>query len=185
MNGPTMLENLQKLPGLTESTWSQFKVWRAEDKEWTAVWSSSGEGYVDNADMKLSNVALQLDLTVTEDQVDGTVASRSICEAMPLVEFVLLEGTANGRRAEVRVYDFIAGSRREFAVLELRRGGDGVMTVLATKDHLGLFPEEARLAKHFSTEENQLDAELREFCTQRSRRSSGVRKPQPLVRGLQ
>lgn len=145
MNGPTMLENLQKLPGTAKATWSQFMSWRGEDKAWTGIWSSSAEGYVDSADMNLSEVHLRLEITVTEGQLDGTIATKSICKAVPF-SFILLEGTTSGQRADVRVFDIIGGKRREFAHLDLRRDGS-VMVVAARTDYLSLFPKESRIAR--------------------------------------
>lgn len=164
MKGDDFLLKLERLPAAVDRTWGKYSSWRAEDQQWAGVWSSRAEGYVAGEDMKLSNVDMRLEITAQRGRIGGSVATRELCRALPMFDFVMIEGLANSDLVKVKVYDVIGGKRRDFGELVLRRDGV-VMTVSPISGMTGLFPNEARIALHPRSEAfNDDDGKRGEFC---------------------
>jgi hypothetical protein len=128
MNGPTLLQNIRKLPTEVEATRDQYvSLWRA-DAEWTGDWSTFPEGIVDMADQRLSEGGdLRISLQVRKGRLDGMIAIRKACEAIPF-DFLLLQGSVSGAAAKAEVWDIAGGHMTVLGHLTLVRQGK-VMTV--------------------------------------------------------
>lgn len=121
-DGPTMLSNAEKLPAAIVSVKEKFLGWYYEDEAWSGMWSASREG--DTEDLKLSDVDLRIDIDSKQGQIGGTIATKTICQALPVFDFLLVEGSISGsNKAEILVYDWVGGKRTKFARLTLRREG--------------------------------------------------------------
>jgi len=147
LNAPTVLQNVRKLPDEARETYSQYRSWVKEDTEWTGHWSSFPEGVVDMADMRLSNVDMQITIWASQGEIDGTIATKVICRSIPVLNFVLLRGHVNGDTATVTVWDIVEGQKTDFAELKLVREGD-VLTVTPLSGRKDWFPATARLGRH-------------------------------------
>ena len=90
IKGPALLQNGRVLPTEIHQTVSQFLSWTKDDASWTGHWSSFPEGVVDMADMQLSDVDMQITIWAKEGNIDGTIVTKSICESIPLFNYVLL-----------------------------------------------------------------------------------------------
>ncbi|MBB4591873.1 hypothetical protein [Xanthomonas cannabis] len=125
INGPTALQNSRALPSETIKTWSTFSAWLYEDEEWNGYWSASSEGYINSSEMDLSNSDLVLILSASNGALSGTVASKSICRAIPLFNYNLVDGgiSITGNTASITIYDYIGGRKVELESLRLRRDG--------------------------------------------------------------
>lgn len=146
IQGSTMLQNARVLPKELLETSNQFQSWVKEDEEWTGHWSSFPEGIVDMVDMELSNVDLEITILSKNGEINGTIATRKICESIPIVDFVLLRGKVDNNKAEVIVWDIVGGEKRDFASLTLIRD-DYVMTVIPKEGMTYWFPSQARIAR--------------------------------------
>ena len=155
LNGPTILQNLRKMPSEVEATRDQYLSWMKEDEEWTGSWSSFPEGIVNMEDMNLSNTRLKLSLTSKNGELGGEISSPAICRDMPHFDFLLLRGKVSGRTAEVIVWDVVGGKTVEFARLTLERI-DGVITVTPKSGKTSWFEDNARIGKHPDAENNFL-----------------------------
>ena len=99
------------------------------------------------ADMHLSNVDMQITIWASQGDIDGTIATKSICRSIPLVNYVLLRGEVSGNTANVTAWDIVGGHKIDFADLTLVRDGD-VITVTPTSGRTSWFPTTARLGRH-------------------------------------
>ncbi|MDD9177063.1 hypothetical protein ERW49_18930 [Aliivibrio finisterrensis] len=163
IQGPTMLQNARVLPKEIKKTSDQFHSWVKEDKEWTGHWSAFPEGTVDMADLNLSDVDLQITLRSTNGNIDGTIATKKICQDIPVFDFILLTGEVSGNIAKVVAWDIIGGHRKEFATLTLSREGY-VMTVIPNTGFTSWFPTTAKIARRpIDSDDPQPDAE---FCSE-------------------
>lgn len=147
LKSPTLLQNARILPSEVRQTASQFQSWIKEDVAWTGHWSSSPEGIVDIADMRLSNVDMQITIWASQGNIDGTIATKNICRSIPTLNYVLLRGEVSGNTAHVTAWDIVQGHKTDFAQLRLVRDGD-VITVTPSFGHKDWFPEIARLGRH-------------------------------------
>lgn len=163
VNSNTILTNLRTLPGEYGKTSDQFRSWWSEDAAWTGHWTNDPEGYVDGADMNLSNEKMAVDLVVKQGVVDGTISTVPICGATPFNDFFLIRGNVSGSKtATVVVWDIFQGHKADIAKLELRRDGV-VMTVVPKEGTIRLFPKSARLALD-SAKEDSAETARGEFC---------------------
>ncbi|WP_114996972.1 hypothetical protein [Xanthomonas campestris] len=147
LKGPTLLENARILPGEARQTASEFQSWAKEDAEWTGHWSSFPEGIVDIADMRLSNVDMQITIWASQGDIDGTIATKSICKSIPVLNYVLLRGKVSGNTAHVTAWDTVQGHKTDFAELKIVRDGN-VITVAPASGREDWFPATARLGRH-------------------------------------
>ena len=160
INGPEALRNSRILPLEASKTISQFRSWVKEDSDWTGRWTAHPEGFVDLADMQLSNVDLEIIIWATEGRIDGTIATKRLCKELPIFNYILLEGSVFGNSAKVTAWDIVGGHRVEFARLTLERDGY-LMTVTPTAGNKEWFPVSARIARDPSApeEKDKLDAD--------------------------
>lgn len=165
INGPQALHNSRVLPSEISKTISQFRSWLKEDSDWTGKWTAHPEGYADLEDMKLSNVDLEIVIWATEGQIGGTIATKRLCKALPMYNYIQLEGSVFGNSAKVTAWDIIGGRRVDFARLTLERDGH-IMTVTPTSGNTEWFPASARISRDPSAPEeiDKLDAD-HTFCS--------------------
>lgn len=163
-NGPEALRNSRILPSEFSKTISQFRSWVKEDSEWTGKWIAHPEGFADLADMQLSDVDLEIVIWATEGRIDGTIATKRLCNELPMFNYILLEGSVFGNSAKVVAWDLVGGHRVEFARLTLERDGY-LMAVTPTAGNKEWFPATARIARDPSApdEKDKLDAD-HTFC---------------------
>ena len=146
LNAPQMLQNARILPKEVGETTAQFRSWLNEDSEWTGNWSAHPEAYADLADMRLSDVDMQITIWASQGEIDGTIATREICKSIPVLNYVLLRGEVFGNTAHVIAWDIVQGHKQDFAELRLVRD-DNVITVTPTNGMKDWFPSIARLAR--------------------------------------
>jgi hypothetical protein len=146
LNVNPILTNVRQLPAEVRMTGDQFSSWYHQDSDWSGRWTSSPEGYVDAAAMRLSDEAVEIELAVENGLIDGTIATRQICDAIPF-DFLLLRGRVNATRttASVVVWDTFQGRNQDIAALTLKRDG-AVITVVPKAGAVGLFPAQSRIA---------------------------------------
>lgn len=147
LNGPALLLNARILPEEARQTANQFLSWAKEDDEWTGHWSSLPEGILDMADMRLSDVDMQITIWASQGHIDGTIATKGICRSLPFLNYVLLRGEVFGDTANVVAWDIIQGHKRVFAKLRLVRDGN-VVTITPVTGRNDWFPATARLGRH-------------------------------------
>jgi len=151
LNGPTLLQNIRKLPVEVEITRDQYLGWLKKDAEWAGDWSNFPEGHVDMADMRLSEgVDLKITLQSKNGELDGTITSGRMCSNLPVFDFLLLRGSVSGNTAAVEVWDIIGGHQRTFENLRLVREGN-VITVQPERGASSWFPADARIGRHPET----------------------------------
>src|SRR3546814_15367641 len=110
-----MLQNARIIPKEVRETATQYQSWVKEDSEWTGHWSASPEGLADIADMQLSTVDMQITIWASQGEIDGTIATKEICKAIPVFNYVLLRGEVFGNTATVTAWDIVLGHKTEFA----------------------------------------------------------------------
>ena len=161
LNGPTMLSNAEELPSAFLRMRDSLLGWYYDDASWSGRWSSNPQTYVNVEDMQLADVDLRLEIYSKNGQIDGTIATRKICAAIPLFNFVLISGSIKGNRAEIVAFDTIGGRNQDFAKLTLER--DGVILIVTPNEgEIGWFPSRARIARHSDSDQ---DKEFNEMCS--------------------
>lgn len=146
-NGPTLLSNAEKLPAEVERVSGRFLSWYYEDQAWEGLWSANPEGYVDTEDMKLSDVDVKLHLLAEHGQIGGEIATKSICRAIPMFDYLLLEGKVSGDTASITAFDFVGGERKNFFRFTAKR--DGVVITVSLKEGAqDWLPASARIGLH-------------------------------------
>ena len=181
LKGPTLLQNARVLPNEVQKTTNQFQSWAKEDDEWTGHWSSFPEGYVDMADMQLSDVDMQITIWASQGNIDGTIATKRICKSLPVLNYVLLRGEVSGNTARVVAWDIVQGHKTDFAELTLIRE-DTAITVTPTSGRKEWFPATARLGKHpdETGEETHIDSS---FCSDERKGFFDRLQPAPASEG--
>jgi len=153
LNGPTILQNVRKVPAEVLATFDQYLSWVKEDEHWEGDWSTFPEGIVNMEDMKLSeNTDLKISLTAKNGVISGEISTGEICRNVPIFDFLLLRGKVSGNSARVMVWDIIDGKTIEFGELDLIREG-GVIKTKPISGNTKWFPAGARIGKHPTREE--------------------------------
>lgn len=116
------------------------------------------------ADMKLSDVGMQITIWSKEGEISGTIATKKICENIPFVNYVLLRGEVSGNTALVVVWDIVQSKKTDFALLKIVRDGE-VITVTPTEGLKEWFPAKALLGKH-PTEAGKEPSPDQTFCAE-------------------
>jgi len=147
LKGPSLLQNARILPTEIRQTTSQFLSWYKDDGDWTGHWSSFPEGIVNMEDMHLSDVDMQITIWAKEGSIDGTIATKSICNSIPMLNYILLSGEVSGTTANLNAWDIVQGHKIDFAQIRLVRDGDEI-TVTPVNGRKEWFPATARLGKH-------------------------------------
>jgi hypothetical protein len=170
----SILSNARQLPGEWRKTANQFSSWYHEDAEWNGRWTNDPEGYVDEADMNLSKDDVEIRLSVENGEIDGTIATKGICDRVPFVDFVLLRGDISGRKtARVVAWDIFGGHATDIAKLKLVR--DGVtMKVTFEEGANQLFPPESKIALASNLDRKKVfepSNPSEEFCVGKAQRT--------------
>ncbi len=168
MNGPTLLQNIRKLPSEVNATSEQYLSWIKEDEEWTGNWSTFPEGIVNMEDMKLSTgVDLRISLHSKNGEISGEISSGAICKGFPAFDFLLVRGNVSGNSAHLTVWEIIGGETKTFEEIELNRQ-EGVITVIPKAGASSWFTNRARLGKHPETDKDF----LQNFCNRAAQPAS-------------
>lgn len=146
-NATSILSNSRALPSEIQKTQDQFFNWYGDYAAWKGYWTNYPEGLVDMAEMNLSKEEFRLHIEESAGGViTGTIESRGICENTPVFEQLLMEGEiSSSHRAEIDVFEFVGGYRRNFARLELYRD-DYIIEVSPLDDPARIFSTKARIA---------------------------------------
>ncbi len=149
MKGPTALANAARLPAAYEQTIAKFQSWRFNDSDWTGVWSSMAEGYVDANDLPtLTSTNLRVELEVSQGQVGGIISTGKICDDVPAFHYLFLDGRIKKGRIEAVVWDVVGGKHKNFATFTAVRDGTVDLIIVSKQDPMGLLPNEARIRRH-------------------------------------
>lgn len=146
LNGLVALANLEQLPSATRKSLDHYLSWYHDDAEWSGVWSTAAEGYVDF--VQLSTIDVRIEMSVSQGRVDGTIASRSLCNFLPLFDYVLLEGEVRGKIIEAVAYDYIGGERHNFFKVRMQRDDAAIMVVDPIEGRVDLLPKTAKIRRH-------------------------------------
>lgn len=125
INGPTAIDSLQILPSKIGNSYHNLVDWARTDRDWTARWSNEG-----NITASVPFAFVDLDIYLYAGGVSGTISSTKFPQNFPL-EFMLIEGQREpGNKISFEVYDYIGGTRKNFARMEAE--------ILETKDNPNL-----------------------------------------------
>jgi hypothetical protein len=173
-NVNSILSNARELPGEWGKTANQFSSWYHEDAAWNGRWTNNPEGYVDEADMNLSGDEVEIRLSVENGKIDGSIATKGICDRLPFVDFVLLRGdVSGGKTAHVVAWDIFGGHAADIAKLKLVRNGI-MMKVTLEEGPNQLFPLEAEIALDPNLDRKKIfepTGQGEEFCTGKAQHS--------------
>lgn len=147
LQGPTALQNAERLPSDIERVTGRFLSWYYDDKAWNGIWSAKPEGYADAGDMSLSDSDLMLNLVVEYGKVGGDLSTKAICKINPMFDFLMLEGKISGDTATILAFDFIGGKRENFFRFTAKREGI-VMNVTLQEGFTDWIPQPVRIARH-------------------------------------
>lgn len=147
-NVNSILSNLRALPAEIQKTSDQFFNWYGDYNGWKGYWTNFPEGFNDMEAMNLSKEDFRLNIDQSKDGlISGTLETRGVCNKVPYLHLLLVDGSiSSSSRAEVEIFDFVGGYRRNFARLELRRD-DYIMTVIPLDDPGRAFAAETRIAR--------------------------------------
>lgn len=171
LNGPTILQNIRKMPAEFSVTSDQYLSWLKEDAEWTGHWSTFPEGIVNMAEMNLSDgVDLKISITSKNGEIGGEISTGTICNNVPF-DFLMIRGKVSGKTARITVWDIVGGRTVSFADIDLIREND-VITVKPANGQTAWFHAGARIGKHPTSEEGF----MLNFCNRKPATSGGQRK---------
>lgn len=147
-NIDSILSNARALPSEVQKTSDQFFNWYGDYAAWKGYWTNFPEGIVNLEEMNLSKDDFRLNIDESKDgYIIGTIETRGICEKVPYFDIFLIDGTiSSSSKAEINIYDYLGGFRRDFARLRLKRD-DYIMTAIPIADPDEMFPAEARIAR--------------------------------------
>lgn len=148
-NAPAIIE----FPSQVSTGLGSLKGWYYEDLEWTGLWDTFPEGDADMEIMRLTDPYVAIYLKAEGGKLSGTIGAESFCG--PLTSFHFVDGeVSSAREAEIVVWDFHLGARRDFVRLRLNRIG----RVLEVRPFFGakhLLPEYSRLARFPGSESRE------------------------------
>jgi hypothetical protein len=147
-NVNSILSSSRMLPEEAKKTSDQFWNWYADYAAWKGYWTNFPEGFANMEEMNLSKEDFRLNISDTANgAISGTIETRRICDNVPYFERLLVDGTiSSSGLAEISIFDFVGGFRRNFARLQLKRD-DYMMSVIQLHDPVGLFAKETRIAR--------------------------------------
>jgi hypothetical protein len=147
-NVNSILSNARALPGEFRKTSDQFFDWYGEYKAWEGHWTNFPEVFVDMKEMNLSDEGFRLNIDGSDNgELGGTIETRGICDNIPYFDQLMFDGTiSSSGRADIDVFDYVGGYRRNFAKLKLKRN-DYIMTVVPLDDPGKIFSPETRIAR--------------------------------------
>lgn len=161
--GPTLLTNAENLNKESVRIFKQINAWYSDDSAWAGVWSTYPEGIVDIEDMKLSTTDLRLHLVADSGKLSGEITSKLICQTVPTLDYLLLEGTTSGDTATLTAFDFLGGHRRDFFRFKAKR--EGVILEITLIDGLpDWIPGGARVGLHPSEEKDDSEQTPIGYC---------------------
>lgn len=183
--GPSVLENIQILPEAYEKTSVKIKSVYFKDAMWSGTWSSSADYDYTYEEGDTTETDIIINLSVEQGEAFGEFYSRSLCEAVPMLDFLLLEGAVDsGRTLRLIAYEMIGGKRHNFISITARLPSEeelkrGLITFDIDSGILGVFPERIRLKKQFNDDAEP--GETHDYCLKK--RFEFVRKTLEEIRG--
>jgi len=144
----SILSSSRALPAEVQKTSDQFFNWYGDYAAWKGYWTNFPEGFVDMEEMNLSKEDFRLNIEQTKGgSISGTIETRGICDKVPYFDQFLVDGSISSwSRAEIEIFDYVGGYRRNFARLKLKRD-DYIIAVIPLEDPAGIFAEETRIAR--------------------------------------
>jgi hypothetical protein len=83
----SILRNVRNLPGEWRQTSDQFFKWYGEYDAWKGQWTNNPEGFVDAAELRLSDEDFRINIDESSDgNIGGTIETKGICEKTPIFE---------------------------------------------------------------------------------------------------
>ncbi len=126
--------------------------WLLLDQNYTGMWTSSLEGWVDATDQELtlatsSGGPISLRMRVYNGRVEGEIESAGLAEVY-VYSAILLEGEKRGDGIDLLAYDYVAGKKTNLALMRLTledRENRLPLRLETIKQGGPFFPEQARL----------------------------------------
>ena len=165
-NGPTYIENAEKMPSMVERVTNKFQSWLYEDARWDGFYGTSPEAYADIEDMKLSEADMGLHLMVERGHVGGEITARGICKVAPLSHYFLLDGEVGmgGKKASIIAFDIREGKRVNYFRFTAVRDGP-VLTIAHSEGPKDWMPKPLRVAHYPNlTGEDAIYKVMLDFC---------------------
>lgn len=144
----SILSSSRALPAEIQKTSNQFFNWYGDYAAWKGYWTNFPEGFVDMEEMNLSKEDFRMNIDETKNgSMSGSIETRGICDKVSYFEQLLFDGSiSSSNRAEIEIFDYVGGYRRNFARLRLKRD-DYIMTVIPLDDPANIFAKETRIAR--------------------------------------
>lgn len=144
----SILSSSRALPAEVQKTSDQFFNWYGDYAAWKGYWTNLPEGFVDMEEMNLSKEDFRLTIDETKGGfITGTIETRGVCDKVPYFDQFLVDGSISSSvKAEIEIFEFVGGYRRNFAKVKLKRN-DYIMRVIPLDDPAGIFAKETRIAR--------------------------------------
>lgn len=171
-----MLSNAEQLPSTFARVKDGLLGWYFEDEKWTGRWSIAPLSYSVNQEElreeeQLSGVDVRLEIKSKHGEIEGTIATKRICAAIPAFDFIHVTGSVSENKprnqAEILAYDVIGGRTKDFARLTLNRTGD-TMIVTPQEEAGSWFPDRAKIDRHSDDDQNE---EFHDLCQEEKKHS--------------
>jgi hypothetical protein len=124
LKGPEALNNIQILPDTYSTTESKVKSVYYNDKYWSGIWSANTEYDYTSEEGDTSNTDIVITMGITEGKAFGSFYSKSMCDANPVLDFLLLDGEVNMGTLYLTGYEMIGGKRQNFLHLKAYTDSD-------------------------------------------------------------
>ena len=142
-----VLENIETAPARAKKLMNQLQNWYYDDSSWSGIWSTKAEGYIDY--FELSEVDFRIEISAEQGVIGGIVSAPEICQALPLFDFVMLEGNISGHDLKAVAFDFINGKRVELFSFRMSLNKENnTATVYPTQKPNKIFERVAKVRKH-------------------------------------
>ena len=144
----SILSSSRALPAEVQKISQQFFNWYGDYASWKGYWTNFPEGFIDTEEMNLSKEDFRLNIDEVRDGfISGTIETRGVCDKVPYFDQLLVDGSIlSSSRAEIEIFDYLDGHRRNFARLKLKRD-DYIMTVIPLDDPSRVFAKETRITR--------------------------------------
>lgn len=168
LQGPTALNNLQLLPDAYVQVSNKMKSLYFKDSTWSGTWSASADYEYTYEEGDTSDTDIIINLSVEQGEAHGEFYSKSLCEAAPMLDLLLIDGRVDAsRKLHLIAYEMIGGKRRNFIAISASLPSDddikkNITTFNIQSGITDTFPTRIRLKKQLN--ENTEAHETQEYC---------------------
>jgi len=143
-NSTAVMNNVEEFPGKAKLLTNKFLAWHYDDTAWNGAWSDDVEGFI--GENPLTTTESHIRLGAEHGVIGGEISTKQLCEALPIYDFVMVEGKLSFGKVEGVAFDFFGGERKNLFTFTMRQTPVG-LEITPNYDPSHLLPERMVLTR--------------------------------------